>query len=74
MQRGTPLIAEPVARAELARGDATAPPPTIGIDQVVEHALRHLSWLAKDDPVVATELSSWVGSLAAYEPEPFRSL
>jgi len=41
---------------------------------VLEHALRHLSWLAKDDPVVADELRDWAGVLGAYAPEPFRSL
>ena len=35
---------EPVRRAELARGDATAPPSAIGVIQVQEHALRHLAW------------------------------
>jgi hypothetical protein len=73
-QPGGPLVSRELGRVELARGDATAPPARIDVDQVLEHALRHLSWLAKDDPVVAEELYDWAGVLAAYEPEPFRSL
>ena len=71
---GGPLVSRQLGRVELARGDATTPPPRIDVDQVLEHALRHLSWLAKDDPVVAQELHDWSGVLDAYEPEPFRSL
>jgi hypothetical protein len=64
-----------VGRAELARGDATAAPPTIAHDQVLEHGLRHLAWLARDDAVVARELSAgWQTALGAYVPEPFRVL
>jgi hypothetical protein len=41
----------------------------------VEHGLRHLAWLAKDDPVVAAELpAGWQPILADYVPEPFRNL
>jgi hypothetical protein len=40
----------------------------------LEHALRHLSWLVGDDPVVAEELRDWAGTLRSYEPEPFRAL
>lgn len=65
----------PIGRAELARSEATAAPREIGFTQVVEHGLRHLAWLAKDDPVVAAELSAgWRAALARYVPEPFRSL
>ena len=71
---GGPLVSHPHGRVDLARGDATTPPARIDVDQVLEHALRHLSWLAKDDPVVAEELRDWAGVLGAYEPEPFRSL
>jgi len=42
---------------------------------VVEHGLRHMAWLAKDDPVVAAELPpDWHRVLAGYVPEPFRNL
>jgi len=42
---------------------------------VLEHALRHLAWLAEDDDVVRHELSGeWRAALAGYVPEPFRSL
>jgi hypothetical protein len=64
----------PVGRAELARGDTKAPPPTIGVEQVLEHALRHLSWLLRDDPVISETLPEWREFLADYTPEPFRAL
>jgi hypothetical protein len=63
-----------VARAGLARGDATAPPSEIGVAQVIEHALRHLSWLLRDDPAIAEALPDWAGVLDRYQPEPFRAL
>jgi hypothetical protein len=63
-----------VARADLARGDATAPPREIGVTQVIEHALRHLSWLLRDDPAIGEALPDWAGVLDRYQPEPFRAL
>ena len=69
------MASRPVARADLARSEATAAPRDIASDQVVEHALRHLAWLAEDDPVVREELSvGWKAALATYVPEPFRNL
>ena len=62
-----------VGRSELARGDATAPPSSIGIMQVQEHALRHLAWLRQDDPTIAGILDNWSGALSDYIPEPFRA-
>ena len=65
----------PIVRSDLARGNATAAPHEIAPTQVVEHGLRHMAWLAKDDPAVAAELpAGWVTLLAAYVPEPFRNL
>jgi hypothetical protein len=65
----------PVARAELARSAATAAPREIAYAQVVEHGLRHLAWLVREDPVVARELEQpWPDVLADYVPEPFRAL
>jgi hypothetical protein len=65
----------PLARTDLARGGAAAAPREIGFAQVVEHGLRHMAWLAKDDPVVAAELpADWHRVLAGYIPEPFRNL
>jgi hypothetical protein len=64
----------PVRHAELARGDTTAPPPVIGIEQVVEHALRHLAWLSKEDEVIGKALPGWRSVLEDYVPEPFRAL
>lgn len=70
-----PMASLPITRSELARGEATAPPREIATTQVVEHGLRHMAWLAKDDPVVAGELpSGWRELLAEYVPEPFRNL
>jgi len=65
----------PIRRADLARSAATTAPTEIANEQVVEHGLRHLAWLAQDDPVVASELpAAWRPLLAAYVPEPFRNL
>ncbi len=63
----------PMARAELARGDVIAPPQNIGVIQVQEHALRHIAWLTKDDPVIREELEDWTDALSGYVPEPFRA-
>jgi hypothetical protein len=67
------LADEPVARCDLARGDALSPPPAIGVSQVIEHAFRHLAWLVTDDAVVGETLADWAAFLADYEPEPFRA-
>jgi hypothetical protein len=69
------LEASEVRRRDLARGTATGPPPGIQIEHVIEHALRHLAWLSRDDPVIKQLLrGGWLQALEAYEPEPFRSL
>ena len=68
------LVTLPVHRAELARGSATAAPKTIGVEAVLEHAMRHLSWLVKDDPAVMETLAAWKDALAGFQPEPFRAL
>lgn len=65
----------PIARAVLARGTATGAPSGVRAEQVIEHGLRHLSWLAKDDPSVNEALTpAWRRLLAGYVPEPFRHL
>lgn len=64
---------ELVARAELARGRATAPPPRVHLTQVVEHGLRHLAWLVREDDAIQDALSDWSRALSDYEPEPFRA-
>jgi hypothetical protein len=39
---------------------------------VLEHALRHLAWLALDDPEVRAALTpAWLEALDVYKPEPF---
>ena len=64
-----------IGRSELARSEATAAPKTVAHEQVVEHGLRHMAWLAVDDPVVAEELpTGWREVLSGYVPEPFRAL
>ena len=64
-----------VPRSGLARSHARTAPAAIDHAQVLEHALRHLAWLAGDDPVVAGELDlAWRQILAGYTPEPFRAL
>jgi hypothetical protein len=69
------MASVPIDRAELARSEATAAPRVIATSAVVEHGLRHLAWLVRDDPVVAAELPlGWRPALAGYVPEPFRSL
>jgi hypothetical protein len=69
------LAGVPITRAELARNSATEAAKAIASNQVVEHALRHMAWLAQDDPAVRTALSpGWVAALAGYVPEPFRHL
>ena len=65
----------PIQRSDVARSDATAAPDDIAPEQVLEHALRHLAWLASEDPVVSDRLSErWRAALAGYAPEPFRNL
>jgi len=65
----------PIERVELARSGNTAAPAAIAAIQVIEHGLRHLAWLAKDDPTVQVELSeAWHKALAGYVPEPFQHL
>lgn len=68
------LAVVPVERANLARGGELAPPPVIGVAAVLEHALRHLSWLLRDDQAIALALRGWTDALAGYQPEPFRAL
>jgi hypothetical protein len=65
----------PVRRAELVRGSATDAPPAVGVEAVIEHALRHLAWLRADDPSMGRTLGpEWGAVLAGYQPEPFRAL
>jgi len=69
------LDSVPIMRADLARNSATEAAKAISSSQVVEHALRHLAWLAQDDPAVAATLSPpWQAALAGYVPAPFRHL
>jgi hypothetical protein len=64
---------ELVARAELARGGPTGPPPHVHLSQVVEHGLRHLAWLVREDAMIRRALAGWPRALREYEPEPFRA-
>jgi hypothetical protein len=65
----------PVRRIELARSSATSAAVSIQTGQVLEHGLRHLAWLAKEDEVVRSTLDDdWKRFLTDYVPEPFRHL
>ena len=64
----------PIERSDLARGAATAPPDSISVNAVLEHAVRHLAWLNREDPAIGSELAHWSGVLDEYAPEPFRAL
>jgi hypothetical protein len=64
----------PVERSDLARGASMAPPESITVEAVLEHAVRHLAWLSRDDPAIATALADWSGVLEGYRPEPFQAL
>jgi len=64
---------ELVTRAELARGHATGPPQEVHLSQVVEHGLRHLSWLVREDAAIHSALPEWSRALATYDREPFRA-
>jgi hypothetical protein len=64
----------PITRAQIVRGGAMAPPTAIGVGAVLEHALRHISWLVGDDPAIESALAAWKRELAAFTPEPFRAL
>ena len=69
------LAGIPISRIELARSDATSAARTIVTAQVLEHGLRHLAWLAREDPVVIATLNDgWKRVLADYRPEPFRNI
>jgi hypothetical protein len=69
------LAGVPISRAELARSGTTSPAKTIAAAQVLEHGLRHLAWLAREDQVVMAALSDeWKVALADYVPEPFRNI
>jgi hypothetical protein len=67
------LVMETVTRAELARGHATGAPAEVHLTQVVEHGLRHLSWLVHEDDAIGASLPAWSDALAGYAEEPFRA-
>ena len=73
--QATELAGVPITREDLARNSATEAAKSISANQVVEHALRHMAWLAQDDAAVKAALSpAWLAVLAAYVPEPFRHI
>ena len=70
-----PMRSTPIVRSDLARSTAHEAPADIGSNQILEHALLHLAWLAKEDPVVAETLSeAWITELSTYVPSPFRQI
>ena len=65
----------PISRVDLARSAATSAAKSIAASQVLEHGLRHLAWLAREDQTVIGLLSQeWKQALAEYVPEPFRNI
>ncbi len=69
------LAGLPIRRTELARSSATGAAAKIHADQVLEHGLRHLAWLAAEDATVKSTLDhAWKRVLSDYVPEPFRHL
>jgi len=73
--QATELASQPIRRTDLARNSAAEAATGIATSQVVEHALRHVAWLAQDDDAVKAALSpTWLAALAGYVPEPFRHL
>lgn len=67
------MATAPISRAALARNTTHAAPDEIGHDQVLEHGLRHLAWLASEDETVRNALDeAWHEILGDYVPEPFR--
>ena len=71
----SPMRSTPIVRSDLARSTAHEAPADIGSNQVLEHALRHLAWLAKEDPLVGETLSeAWITELSTYVPSPFQQI
>jgi hypothetical protein len=69
------LVGVPISRVDLARSGTTSSAKTIAAAQVLEHGLRHLAWLAREDQTVIAALSDeWKRALADYIPEPFRNM
>lgn len=69
------LGARVVAHADLARGTATEAPAAVEWPAVLEHGLRHLAWLARDDEEVRAALDAgWHAALGGYVPAPFQHL
>jgi len=70
---GLPSV--PIDRAVLARGSAHEAPADVAWPAVLEHGLRHLAWLAKDDEAVVAALDQgWHDVLHGYVPAPFQHL
>lgn len=64
-----------VDRTQLARVHARHPSSSISVDQVIEHGLRHLNWLAERDTEICRSLGpGWRQALTAYQSEPFVAL
>jgi hypothetical protein len=74
-RRGKERFGVPIRREALARSAATMPAIGITSGQVLEHGLRHLAWLLKDDELVRLVLGrGWTRALSGYTAEPFRNL
>lgn len=57
-----------------ARAASAGSPRRIEAADVLQHALRHLAWLADEDAEIGENLpTGWIRALAPYRPEPFRN-
>jgi hypothetical protein len=63
----------PIGRGGLARCEPLEPPASIESEHVLEHTIRHLSWLVREDPAAREILEPWAPFLAEHRAEPFRS-
>ncbi|RPK54599.1 hypothetical protein EES43_28925 [Streptomyces sp. ADI96-02] len=64
----TPLPNPPVIARSPSPG--TPSPPGLAIGHVASHAVRHLAFLGRTDPVVAAHLAAWPGTRRALEGMP----
>jgi hypothetical protein len=53
--------------------DIDHPRPAVHLSQVVEHGLRHLAWLVREDEAIHHVLTVRSRALSECEPEPFRA-
>ena len=58
----------------ITSGTTTGPAEAIEVAEVVEHALRHLAWLSRDDSSVVKALpKGWMEAQEPFPAQPFRA-